>query len=110
MTDLPTLQRVVYEIIEDYEKQNTRYLELRTNFKAFGDKTKLDYLNALLEVFENAEENMPAIKVRLLASISRNGTLQDAEETLNVVREKNSPYIVGFEISGDPRSGDFFTF
>ena len=69
VTDLATLQRVVYEIIEDYEKQNTRYLELRTSFKAFGDKTKLDYLDAILEVFENAEQNMPNIKVRLLASI-----------------------------------------
>ena len=111
VTDLATLQRVVYEIIEDYEKQNTRYLELRTNFKAFGDKTKLDYLNALLEVFENAEANMPTIKVRVIASLSRNGTLQDAEETLEVVRQKmDSPYVVGIEISGDPRSGDFFTF
>ena len=110
VTDLATLQRVVYEIIEDYEKQNTRYLELRTNFKAFGDRTKLDYLNAILEVFENAEANMPNIKVRLLASLSRNGTLQDAQETLDVVREKNSPYVVGIEISGDPRTGDFFTF
>ena len=111
VTDLATLQRVVYEIIEDYEKQNTRYLELRTNFKAFGDKTKLDYLNAILEVFENAEQNMPNIKVRLLASLSRNGTLQDAQETLEVVRENmNSPYIVGIEISGDPRSGDFGIF
>ena len=54
---------------------------------------------------------MPTIKVRVIASLSRNGTLQDAEETLEVVRQKmDSPYVVGIEISGDPRSGDFFTF
>ena len=69
--DLPTLQRVTYEIIEDYEKQNTRYLELRSSPKAYGDKTKKDCINAILEVFEAAESDMPTIKVRLLVSINR---------------------------------------
>jgi len=53
---------------------------------------------------------MPSIKVRLLVSINRNQTLEDAQETLAAIKEFNSPYIVGIELSGDPRSGSFDTF
>lgn len=61
-------------------------------------------------MFEAAESDMPSIKVRLLVSINRNQTLEDAQETLAAIKEFNSPYIVGIELSGDPRSGSFDTF
>jgi len=108
--DLPTLQRVTYEICEDYEKQNTRYLELRSSPKCYGDKTKLDCLKALIEVFEQAEIDLPSFKVRLLVSINRSDTLEAAQESLAAVKELQSPFIVGIELSGDPRSGAFSTF
>ena len=110
VTDLATLQRVTYEIIEDYEKQNTRYLELRSSPKAYGEKTKADCLNALLEVFEQAEKDMPNLKVRLLVSINRQSSLESAQETLELVKETDSRFIVGVELSGDPREGSFTTF
>ena len=78
VTDLATLQRITYEIVEDYEKQNTRYLELRSSPKKYGDKNKSDCLRALIEVFEQAELDMPSIKVRLLVSVNRTGSLEDA--------------------------------
>ena len=37
--DIDTLQKVVYEIIEDFSKQNCIYLELRSTPKAFKDST-----------------------------------------------------------------------
>ena len=110
VTDLKTLQRVTYEIIEDYEKQNTRYLELRSSPKAYGDKTKADCIRALLEVFESAETDFPNIKVRLLVSINRTSSLESAQETLALVKEIESRFIVGVELSGDPRDGSFATF
>ena len=36
ITDSQTLKRVTKEIIEDYAKQNTRYLELRSTPKIVG--------------------------------------------------------------------------
>ena len=110
VTDLPTLERVTYEIIEDFEKQNTRYLELRSSPKAYGDKTKEDCMISLLRVIKAAAEDMPNMKVRLLASINRQGTLESAQETLALVKKLNDPLIVGIELSGDPREGQFSTF
>ena len=110
VSDIPTLQRVTYEIIEDYEKQNTRYLELRSSPNRYGDKTKADSLNALLEVFQHAETELPNIKVRMIVSINRKSSLEEAKETLQLVKDTDSPFIVGVELSGDPRQGEFATF
>lgn len=52
ITDLDILKRVIREIIEDYSKSNTRYLELRTGPKSFEGSTKQDYIDSVIEVFE----------------------------------------------------------
>jgi len=67
-------------------------------------------VRALLRVIQEAEEEMPNIKVRLLVSINRQGTLEAAQETLAIVKELADPLIVGIELSGDPRQGEFSTF
>ena len=61
-------------------------------------------------MFEQAEADLDNFKVRLLVSINRSDTLEAAQESLAAVRELRSPYIVGIELSGDPRSGAFSTF
>ena len=55
VTDLKTLQRVVYEIIEDFVKQNTRYLELRSTPKAFKNSSAKEYIEAIIEVMKHCE-------------------------------------------------------
>ena len=49
---IDTLQRITYEIIEDYEKLNTRYLELRSTPKCLDGKSKKEYIEAIIEVIE----------------------------------------------------------
>jgi len=61
-------------------------LELRSSPKKYGDKTKLDCLKALVEVFESAELDMPSIRVRLLVSINRGDTLESAQESLAALK------------------------
>jgi adenosine deaminase len=70
ITDIATLQRVLYEIIEDYSAQNCKYLELRSTPKAFQTSSELDYINAIIEVMTEAEKDF-SIKVRYLVSINR---------------------------------------
>lgn len=117
MTDLVTLRRVVRECIEDYAKQQTRYLELRSTpkeFKKAGGSnetpaTKMDYIRAIMHEIELQEEQNPRIKVRYLLSISRAGSLEDAQQAVQLALDarKESPLIVGVELSGDPRVGNF---
>lgn len=58
ITDLSTLKRVVYEIIEDYCKQNTKYIELRSTPKSLSQSktTSKEYIEAICEVMEKAED------------------------------------------------------
>jgi len=42
-----------------------------------------------------------------LASINRQSGVEAAERMLEVIKEMKSPYVVGIELSGDPRTGKF---
>jgi len=68
--DLKTLQKVVYQIIEDFSKQNCKYLELRSTPKSLKECSLREYIDALIEVFEQAEQDFD-IRVRFLVSINR---------------------------------------
>ena len=58
---------------------------------------------------------IPKIKVGYLMSINRTSPLKDAEDNMEIfykikAQSEYAPYLVGIELSGDPRSGDFNTF
>jgi len=107
VTNLQVLQRVVREIIEDYAKTNTKYLELRTGPKTFEGSTKAEYIDAVIQVFEE----FPNIDVRLIISINRSAPMESNIEAYELAKtlivDKKSKYIVGLEFSGDPRTNSF---
>lgn len=76
--DLDTLERVVREIIEDYAKHNCVYIEIRSTPKAFGSvSTMADYVERVLKAVREGEEaESGRIRVRYIASISRQGTVE----------------------------------
>lgn len=108
---LDVLKRVLREIIEDYSKTNTRYLELRSGPKAFEGSTKDDYIKAVIGVFEECEELFPFIQVRLLISINRSAPMETNVEAYELAKkyiiDEKSKYIVGLDFSGDPRTNSF---
>lgn len=73
LTDLPTLARVVREIVQDYAKQNCVYLELRSTPKKFGESTSMkEYVDTVLAAMKQSEEeNDHKIRVRYIISINR---------------------------------------
>lgn len=83
-TDLATLDRIVREIIHDYAKFNTIYLELRTTPKDFESSTKEEYIDTLVKAMKEEEENNPRIKVRLLLSINRSQSIEAAKELVDL--------------------------
>ena len=111
VTNLEVLKRITKEIVEDYSKTNTRYLELRTGPKAFEGSTKEDYINTIIEAFEECETLYPHIHVRLLISINRSAPMESNMEAFELAKkyilEEKSKYIVGLEFSGDPKDNSF---
>ena len=46
------MRRVVRELIEDYAKSNTKYLEIRSSPKVFRHAKKADYIEAIVKEIE----------------------------------------------------------
>jgi adenosine deaminase len=117
---LETLYRIVREIIEDYAKQNCIYLELRSTPKALlnkkgGEKgTVRDYIDTVLRAIKDGEVSEDSsIRVRYIASINRSAPSESANEVVELAlkyREEKESYVVGVELSGDPRTGKFSDF
>jgi len=86
ITDTATLKRVTKEIIEDYNKQNTRYLELRSTPKAIGEiKTKEEYVETVLEAIQEASEEFRSIRVAFLISVNRTAEVATAKEAVDLL-------------------------
>mmetsp|Transcript_33534 Transcript_33534/g.51541 ORF Transcript_33534/g.51541 Transcript_33534/m.51541 type:complete len:192 (-) Transcript_33534:452-1027(-) len=112
------LKRVTCEIIEDYSKQNCRYLELRSTPKEFGEETRENYILTIVDAIEEMAPKIPTLKVKYIASVNRNYSAEVAKEVVDLlvkVRDDQKakgkePTAIGIELSGDPRSGEFEKF
>ena len=86
ITDCETLKRVTCEIIEDYAKQNTRYLELRSTPKVIGTiESKEQYIDTILEAIAEMEGRVPTLKVAFLISINRTAGPETATEAVELL-------------------------
>src|SRR4051812_46400077 len=103
LNNLDILYTVTKQVISDFKSDNVVYLELRTTPRKFNNSTKLDYINTVIKAIKECEllyNN--SIIVRLLLSIDRTQTLEDATETLELALNNNDNYIVGLDFSGNP--------
>ena len=145
VNDLPSLRRIMREMLEDASLDNVIYLEVRTGPKMLlidhhqqqqqqQEKycTKKEYVQTILDVmqdFETSDRNrydeavtslnnnndynirLPMIP-RLLISIDRSGTIEQAMENVQLAIEmsRSSKYIVGVELGGNPTRNNFTMF
>lgn len=139
--DIAALKRITQEVLEDFAHDNVVYLELRTGPKVLlldhdkpelGYCSKRQYLTTILNcmsMFERQEQaryddevgssgneqnptRLPLIP-RLIVSVDRSGTPEQAEENINLALEmtKSHPnYVIGVELGGNPTRNDFRTF
>jgi adenosine deaminase len=145
VNDLPSLRRIMREMLEDASLDNVIYLEVRTGPKTLlidhhqqqqqqQEKycTKKEYVQTILDVmqdFETSDRNrydeavtslnnnndynirLPMIP-RLLISIDRSGTIEQAMENVQLAIDmsRSSKYIVGVELGGNPTRNNFTMF
>ena len=109
---LSLVERVTREVFEDFMHDGVIYAELRSTPRVLNDGTsKRAYLERLIALAEehNHHHGHDMI-VRLIVSIDRGSSLEEAEDTLSVVRSlmKSTDMIVGIDFSGNPISGGDF--
>lgn len=103
ITDTATLKRVTKEIIEDYAKQNTRYLELRSTPKIIGKiSSKIEYIDTICEAIKESTLMNPKIKVKYLISVNRTRpeTAKEAVDLLLYYKQnlKEAPEATGYKV------------
>lgn len=110
------MYRIVREIIQDNAKQNVKYMELRSTPKAFKDidgkfSNKEDYVNTVIKAMQDGEEEFNGeIRVRFMMSLRRDLVYNEADskelvDLAVLFKERRNKYVVGIELSGDPRIG-----
>ena len=98
------ITRCAKEAVIDLAADNVIYTELRVSPRSVGDMTKADYLDAVVRGIDQADS---AVEVRLILSVARAMTLEQAMEVVELACACNTrndqKVVVGLDLSGDPR-------
>ena len=111
VTNLDIVKRITMEMIEDYSKNSTYYLEIWSSLKAYEGKSKKDYIDTIIEAIKESELLFPHLTVWYIISVNREKGLSFCLEEFDlakhfIVEEKNK-YVVGLDFSGNPSHADF---
>lgn len=126
VNDQAALQRITREALEDFANHHVVYLELRSTPKRMQQLSKKQYIETILSVmkeFQEQEEQryqcelaakrrLP-MKCRFLVSIDRSSSVEEAKENaalaMDFFKMKNA-LVVGVDIGGNPTKNDFRDF
>ncbi|KAI9321247.1 hypothetical protein BX666DRAFT_2071731 [Dichotomocladium elegans] len=93
-------------VIEEFASDNVKYLELRTTPRKNDETgmTKESYLRAVLSVINEPRSD---IIVKLIVSIDRRNTLEEAYEAVDLASRFRDQNVVGIDLCGDVTKGSF---
>lgn len=130
-----SLERITREALEDFANENVSYLELRSTPRCLQKSqnlkdqqcSKQEYIRTILHVFQEFQEKewkryheeitsvtsmnsiedspRPPLIPRLLISIDRSGTVEEAIENVNLAIElyqSRNDFVVGIDLGGNP--------
>jgi adenosine deaminase len=114
---LPIVRRILSEMVEDYAKENTIYLEIRTSPRSLdGDGTSVsEYIQAIVEDISELNHRYSSnMIIKLILGIDRSKNVQDSRVIVDYAIEhkyyKGEKIIVGIDFSGNPQGGRFDDF
>ncbi|KAL1918040.1 uncharacterized protein VTP21DRAFT_3306 [Calcarisporiella thermophila] len=102
--DEESLRFAAQQVVQDFAADGVRYLELRTTPKISANMTKEDYVRTVLSAIRTAPPN---ILVRLILSVDRRETLEQAQETVDIALKYKDEGVVGLDLCGHVEKGHF---
>ena len=78
--------QITYDVIHEFAEDNVKYLELRTTPREDSSTgmTRETYVEAVLRAIDDCREKNLDIMVKLLLAIDRRGTLDTANDTVEL--------------------------
>ncbi|GAB5586164.1 hypothetical protein Unana1_01064 [Umbelopsis nana] len=107
--DTEAIKIITEDIINEFAKDGTKYLELRSTPRKYADtdlKTKDDYVQAVLSVINQPRDD---IIVKLILSVDRRNTLDEAMETVDLAIKYKNHGVLAVDLCGDVHAGSFDT-
>jgi len=107
-SDLPSIRTSTLAVLADFEADNVCYLELRTTPRAIPaySISKQRYVETVLNSIEEYERHTTRrLRTRLILSIDRRNSLEEAQEVVDVAIADKNRGIVGIDLCGDPSKG-----
>ncbi|KAG9594270.1 Metallo-dependent hydrolase, partial [Aureobasidium melanogenum] len=114
ISDQESIQHATISVLEDFQDDGVRYVELRTTPRAIPDAgmSKEDYVTTVLKAMDDfkasAKENIAGappydkLHARLILSIDRKNTLEEAFEVVRLALKYRHLGIVGIDLCGNP--------
>eukprot|EP00051_Salpingoeca_urceolata_P005911 m.78696 g.78696 ORF g.78696 m.78696 type:complete len:342 (+) comp14594_c0_seq2:116-1141(+) len=105
--DVSSLKLVTEDVIREFAEDGVKYLELRTTPRENEEvgMTRTQYVDTVLDTMA-ACEALHGIVVRLLLSINRQHSAQQAMEAVALAVANKHRGVVGIDLSGNPNCGD----
>lgn len=103
-SSIELVKRITREMIQDWNKHNVIYLEIRTGLKETENYNKKEYLLSILEEIDIANHNTNTT-TRLILSLDRTKPIEDYKEVLSIYKEIEDKHlkslIVGIDYCGN---------
>lgn len=94
-------------VLSDFAADGVVYLELRTTPRAMpkAGLSKSGYVQTILDAISAFEAEDSRLHTKLILSIDRRNTLDEAMEVVALAREFRNRGVVGIDLCGDPKKG-----
>ncbi|OTA61959.1 Metallo-dependent hydrolase [Hypoxylon sp. EC38] len=112
VNDLSSLEQSTKSVIKDFAHDGVVYLELRTTPRAMPSAglDKAGYVETVLRAIDSAQQEVSTLRTRLILSIDRRNTLQEAHEVVSLAKQFQSQGVVAIDLCGDPTKGNVSLF
>ncbi|THZ17512.1 Metallo-dependent hydrolase [Aureobasidium pullulans] len=104
VSDEESIQFATTAVLQDFQDDGVRYLELRTTPRAIAAVgiNKEDYVAIVLQAMSDYALSNGRLHAKLILSIDRKNTLEEAFEVVHLALKYRHLGVVGIDLCGDP--------
>lgn len=102
VTDEESVRYTTKSVLTDFINDGICYLELRTTPRGTPHLSAEQYIATLVDTISQFESENPQLHTRLILSIDRRHTPEQANSTLELALKYRSQGVVGLDLCGDP--------
>ncbi|EKJ79680.1 hypothetical protein NXS19_007423 [Fusarium pseudograminearum] len=102
ITDEESVRYTAKSVLTDFLNDGVCYLELRTTPRSTPQLSAEQYITTLVDTISLFESENPQLHTRLILSIDRRHTHEQAASTLELALKYRNQGVVGLDLCGDP--------